>query len=100
MARRCFVSGKKPMAGHNVSHSKRRTNRRFLPNLQHSSLVSDVLGVPVKLRLTPRAIRTVENSGGLDAWLAKTPNRLLSAEAQKLKRRIAGAAKARAQQQG
>ncbi|MGQ0674786.1 MAG: 50S ribosomal protein L28 [Rhodospirillales bacterium] len=96
MARRCFVSGKSPMSGNNVSHSKRRTRRRFLPNLQHSSLVSDALGVPVRLRLTPRAIRTVENNGGLDAWLMKTPNRALSAEAKKLKRRIAGAAKHRA----
>jgi large subunit ribosomal protein L28 len=96
MARRCFVSGKSPMSGNNVSHSKRRTRRRFLPNLQHSSLVSDALGVPVKLRLTPRAIRTVESNGGLDAWLMQTPDRALSAEAKRLKRRIAGAAKHRA----
>lgn len=96
MTRHCFVSGKGPMSGNNVSHSRRRTRRRFLPNLQHTSLVSDALGVPVHLRLTARGIRTVETNGGLDAWLMMTPDRKLTVEARQLKRRIAKAAKTRA----
>ncbi len=96
MTRHCFVTGKGPMSGNNVSHSKRRTRRRFLPNLQHTSMVSDALGFPVQLRLTTRGIRTVEANGGIDAWLMATPTRKLTVEARQLKRRIAKAAKIRA----
>jgi large subunit ribosomal protein L28 len=41
MARKCAICGKGPQYGHNVSHSKRRTNRRFLPNLQTGRVVID-----------------------------------------------------------
>ncbi len=34
MAQRCAICGKGPMTGHNVSHSERKTKRRFMPNLQ------------------------------------------------------------------
>ena len=44
MARRCELTGKGPMSGNNVSHAKNRTRRRFLPNLNDVSLISDALG--------------------------------------------------------
>ena len=44
MARRCAITGKGVQVGHNVSHANNKTKRRFLPNLQHISLLSDVLG--------------------------------------------------------
>jgi len=44
------------MTGHNVSHSKVRTNRRFMPNLQVATVT--VGGRPVKARLCTRCIRT------------------------------------------
>ena len=56
MARKCPVTGKGVQVGHNVSHSNIKTKRRFLPNLQTISLLSDVLG-PVRMRLSTAAIR-------------------------------------------
>ncbi|MTI08738.1 MULTISPECIES: 50S ribosomal protein L28 [Curvivirga] len=88
MARRCMITGKTVMSGNNVSHAINKTRRRFLPNLQTTRLMSEVLGEDVRLRLSTRALRTIEVKGGLDAFLLGTPNRKLPAEAQKIKRRI------------
>jgi large subunit ribosomal protein L28 len=88
MARRCMITGKKPMSGNNVSHANNKTKRRFLPNLQSTTLLSDTLGELVRLRVTPNGIRTIEIKGGLDAFLLGTPNRKLETEARRLKRRI------------
>lgn len=96
MARRCSVTGKGVLTGNNVSHANNKTRRRFLPNLQETSLMSDVLGTTVRLRLTTRGIKTIEHNGGLDAWLLGTPDRKLPDEAKVLKRRIARAAEKRA----
>lgn len=95
MARRCMVSKKKVMYGNNVSHSKRRTRRRFLPNLQRVTMLSDALGVPVQLRVSTRGIRTIEANGGIDAWLLAASSAKLTDEALKLKRRIQRAAEKR-----
>jgi large subunit ribosomal protein L28 len=92
MARRCIITGKGVQVGHNVSHANNKTKRRFLPNLQRTSLLSDALGGPVRLRLSTNGIRTVEHNGGIDAYLLATPDRKLSAEARRLKRRIEAAA--------
>lgn len=88
MARRCSVTGKGVLTGNNVSHANNKTRRRFLPNLQETSLMSDILGTTVRLRLSTRGIKTIEHNGGLDAWLLSTPDRKLSPEALALKRRI------------
>ena len=72
MSRRCSMTGKGVMAGNNVSHAHNKTRRRFLPNLQVTSLLSDALGGVVRLRLSARAIRTIEHKGGLDAYLLGT----------------------------
>ncbi len=88
MSRRCTITGKGVQTGNNVSHAMNHTRRRFLPNLQSTRLMSDSLNEQVRLRLTTRAIRTIEKAGGLDAYLLKTPNRKLPDEAMKLKRRI------------
>ena len=88
MARRCSITGKGVLTGNNVSHANNKTRRRFLPNLQATSLLSDALGVSVSMRLSTRAIRTVERNGGIDAFLLGTPNTRLPAEALALKRRI------------
>jgi len=76
------------MSGNNVSHAHNKTKRRFLPNLQSTSLLSDALGEMVRLRVTAKAIRTIEVKGGLDAFLLGTPNRKLPTEAIRIKRRI------------
>ena len=81
MSRRCQITGKGVLTGNNVSHANNHTRRRFLPNLQETSLLSDVLGTDVKLRMSTRAIRTVERNGGIDAFLLGTPDRNLPPEA-------------------
>ena len=91
MARKCPVTGKGVQVGHNVSHSNIKTKRRFLPNLQTISVLSDVLG-PVRLRLSAAAIRTIEYKGGIDAFLKATPDGKLSPEIRRLKKRITTAA--------
>jgi large subunit ribosomal protein L28 len=88
MSRRCQITGKGVLTGNNVSHANNKTRRRFLPNLQPASLRSDALGLSVTMRLSTRAIRTVERNGGIDAFLLATPNRRLPPEALALKRRI------------
>lgn len=59
MAKVCQVTGKRPSAGNNVSHSVRRTKRRFLPNLQEKRIFDPVAGVWVKIRICTRALRTL-----------------------------------------
>lgn len=88
MARRCDFTGRGVQAGNNVSHANNRTRRRFLPNLQHASLLSDALGETVQVRLSTQAIRTIEKRGGLDAYLLSTPSAELGKKARVLKRRI------------
>ena len=89
MSRRCQFTGKGVQSGNNVSHANNKTRRRFLPNMQQASLMSDILGSTIRVRISTNAIRTIEHNGGLDSFLLSTPNRNLSAEAQVLKRRIA-----------
>ena len=96
MARRCGITGKGVQVGNNVSHANNKTKRRFMPNLQVTSLLSDALGQLVKLRLTVNAIRTIEHNGGLDAYLLGTSDLKLPADAKRLKRRIEKAAAAKA----
>jgi len=95
MARKCPVTGKGVQVGNNVSHSNRKTKRRFLPNLQTISLLSDAVG-SIRLRLSTNAIRTIEFKGGIDQFLKTTPDRKLTPEIRRLKRRIEGAAEKRA----
>jgi large subunit ribosomal protein L28 len=88
MSRRCEISGKGVLSGNNVSHANNKTRRRFLPNLQETSVLSDALGTSVRLRLSTRAIRTIEHNGGIDSYLLGTPNSRLSPKTLALKRRI------------
>jgi large subunit ribosomal protein L28 len=89
MSRRCELSGKAVQSGNTVSHANNRTRRRFLPNLNQVTLISDALGRNVHLRITSHALRSVEARGGLDRYLLKARDGDLSARAQKLKRQIA-----------
>ena len=82
------MTGKGVLAGNNVSHANNKPRRRFLPNLQVTSLLSDILGEVVRLRLSARAIRTIEHKGGLDAYLLGTSDSKLPEEALSLKRKV------------
>lgn len=88
MSRRCDLTGKGPQTGHKVSHSNRKTKRRFLPNLCNVTMISDALGRSVRLRVSANALRTVDRRGGLDAFLMKAKDEKLAPRALDLKRQI------------
>ncbi len=88
MSRVCELSGKGPMSGNMISHANNKTRRRFLPNLNEVTLLSDVLGQSFKLRITAHALRSVDHRGGLDAFLAAEKDENLSSRALKIKRDI------------
>jgi large subunit ribosomal protein L28 len=88
MSRRCELTGKTRQIGHKVSHSNRKTKRRFLPNLLNVTLISDALGRSVRLRVSAHAFKTVDHRGGLDAFLIKAKDGELSPRALELKRQI------------
>ena len=89
MARRCELTGKAVLTGNNVSHAKRRTKRRFLPNLCNVTLESEALKKRVRVTISAHALRSVEHRGGLDAYLRKAGDEELSLKARRLKRDIA-----------
>lgn len=88
MSRRCELTGKAVMTGHHVSHSNIKSNRVFRPNLQETSLLSESLGQSFRLRVSTRAIRSVEHRGGLDAFLLKAGDGELSERARRIKRLV------------
>jgi len=88
MARTCYVCGKHPGSGNKVSHANNKSKRRFMSNLQVASVLSDALGHSIRLRLTPRGIKTIEHNGGIDAYLLGTNDSKLSPEMTVLKRRV------------
>ncbi|MBE1237813.1 50S ribosomal protein L28 [Phaeovibrio sulfidiphilus] len=88
MSRRCPVTKKGVQSGNNVSHSNIKSRRRFLPNLQVNSLMSDKLGSTVRLRLSAHGLRTIEHRGGLDAFLLGTPASELSPDLRRIRRRL------------
>ncbi|MBM3516843.1 MAG: 50S ribosomal protein L28 [Alphaproteobacteria bacterium] len=96
MTRRCELTGKSVLTGNNVSHANNKTRRRFLPNLQEATLLSEALGRGVRLRVTTHALRSVEHRGGLDAFLLKAADPALSLRARRIKRAVEKAIAARA----
>lgn len=94
MSRRCAISGKSVLYGNNVSHANNKTRRRFLPNLQETSFMSETLGRMIRLRLSTNAIRTVEHHGGIDAYLKRSSTLSLTPELIRLKKVIQKHAKA------
>lgn len=88
MSRRCELTGVGPMVGHSVSHSNIKTKRRFLPSLKAIALHSEAMGQSYRLRITNAALRTLDFKGGLDAYIVKASDDVLSPKAQKLKRQI------------
>jgi len=88
MSRKCDLTGKGPLTGNKVSHSNRKTKRRFLPNLVNVTLSSDALNRTVRFRISANALKTVDHRGGLDAFLAKAKDADLSPKALDIKRQV------------
>ena len=63
MSRICDLTGKKPMSGNNVSHSNRKTKRRFLPNLHKKKFYIPELDKWVTLKVSSHALRNIDKHG-------------------------------------
>ncbi len=88
MARKCFITKKGVLSGNNVSHSNRKTRRRFLPNMKSFSLLSEALGRSVRVRLSTQGMRTIDHNMGIDDYLMSLSSSHLTSEARALKRKI------------
>ena len=91
MTKKCELTAKRPLRGHNVSHANNKTKRRFIPNLQNVSLYSDKLGKKLKFRIATSTLRTVEKNGGIDSFLLNSFSKNLSINAKKYKKSISKA---------
>jgi large subunit ribosomal protein L28 len=63
MSKVCQLTGKRPIVGNNVSHSNRKTKRRFLPNLQKKRFFIPETGEWVTLKLATSAMRNISKLG-------------------------------------
>src|ERR1700726_4742249 len=88
MSWRCELTGKTRQIGNRVSHSNRKTKRRFRPNLLNVTLLSDALSRSIRLRISANALKTVDHRGGLDAFLLKAKDAELSSRVLELKRQV------------
>jgi large subunit ribosomal protein L28 len=70
MSKVCELTGKRPITGNNVSHSNRKTKRRFIPNIQKKKFYVPEIGDFVDLKVSASAIRTI-NKMGVYAYVKK-----------------------------
>lgn len=91
MARTCMVTGKQGLSGNNRSHAENKTRRRFEPNLQETSIYSEVLKRSFRLRLTASGLRTLDHNGGLDAFVMSRAPSKLSDELRAVRTQVAAA---------
>ncbi len=88
MSKKCELTGKKPLKGHNVSHANNKTKRRFLPGIKKVKFRSDALNKNVKFNVSNSALRTVDFKGGIDKFLKSAKAFKLSKKAKKLRTAI------------
>ena len=88
MTKKCELTAKRPLSGHNVSHANNKTKRRFLPNIKKVSFKSDILKKNIKLNVSNNALKPVDFKGGIDNFLKSAKNFRLSKKAKKLKIKI------------
>ena len=86
MVKRCSITNKKPLVGNNVSHAVNKTKRRFYPNLQNVSFFSEVLNKKIKLKVSSKAIKSVEKNGGIDSFILNLKNKHQTKETLKIKK--------------
>ena len=88
MTKKCELTGKNPMKGHNVSHANNKTKRRFLPNLKKVKFTSVLLKRSLKLNVSNSGVRSVDKKGSFDEFLKTVKNKNLSPRLKKLKKNI------------
>lgn len=74
MAKVCMVTGKSPVTGNNVSHSQRKTRRRFLPNLHWHRFWVESENKFVRMRVSSKGMRIIDKKG-IDVVLADVRSR-------------------------
>jgi large subunit ribosomal protein L28 len=70
MSKVCELTGKRPITGNSVSHSNRKTKRRFIPNIQRKKFFVPEINDFVEVKVCASAIRTI-NKMGLYAYVRK-----------------------------
>ena len=88
MSKKCELTGVSPLKGHNVSHAKNKTKRRFLPNLKKVNFKSDILKRKMKLTVSNAGVRSVDKKGTFDLFLKTAKNKNLSPRLKKIKRTL------------
>jgi large subunit ribosomal protein L28 len=86
MSRLCELTAVSPQFGNNVSHSNRKTRRKFLPNIQTLCFISDTTKQKYRFKVVPSALKSVEKNGGIDNFLLKAKDSNLSKAALDLKK--------------
>jgi large subunit ribosomal protein L28 len=88
MSRECMITGKKPMSGNNVSHAMNKTRRKFLPNIQTTTVYSEELERKIPLTVSAAGLRTLDHKGGIDKFLMDTAKTKLHPDLRGLKAEI------------
>ncbi|MEQ9116464.1 MAG: 50S ribosomal protein L28 [Rickettsiales bacterium] len=88
MSKVCQISGVGVASGNNVSHSNRKTKKKFHPNLQMVTLRSEVLGQDFRMRIAVKTLRSIDAKGGLDGYLLGSSSRKITEEAVRIKNKI------------
>ena len=88
MSKKCELTGKIPLKGHNVSHANNKTKRRFLPNLKKVKFKSELLKRSLRLTVSNAGVRSVDKKGSFDQFLISAKSRELSLRLKKLKKSL------------
>ena len=88
MSKKCELTGKIPMKGHNVSHANNKTKRRFLPNLKKVKFKSEILNKSMRLTVSNAGLRSVDKKGSFDQFIKSTKSKYLSMRLKKLKKNL------------
>ena len=88
MSKKCELTGKIPLKGHNVSHANNKTKRKFLPNLKKVKFKSEILKRSLKLNVSNSGVRSVDKRGSFDDFLKSAKFKNLSIRVKKLKKSI------------
>ena len=88
MSKKCELTGKIPLKGHNVSHANNKTKRRFLPNLKNVKFKSEILNKNIRITVSNAGVRSVDKKGSFDQFIKDSKERNLSMRLRKLKKSI------------
>ena len=88
MSKKCELTGKIPMKGHNVSHANNKTKRRFLPNLKKVKFKSELLNRTIRLTVSNAGVRSVDKKGGFDQFIIYSKSKNLSLRLRKIKKNL------------